>query len=65
MCWFPVGFRPAGIRFLDILFPPENSALLTVGLPTRHQDGPDSVAVPMFRTHGVATGLGVSFTPQG
>jgi hypothetical protein len=28
---------PAGIRFLDILFPPENSALLTVGLPTRHQ----------------------------
>ena len=24
---------PAGIRFLDILFPPENSALLTVGLP--------------------------------
>jgi hypothetical protein len=34
LCWFPVGFRPAGIRFLDILFPPENSALLTVGLPT-------------------------------
>ena len=28
---------PAGIRFLDILFPPENSALLTVGLPGRHQ----------------------------
>jgi hypothetical protein len=27
---------PAGIRFLDILFPPENSALLTVGLPGRH-----------------------------
>jgi hypothetical protein len=47
---------PAGIRFLDILFPPENSALLTVGLPTRHQDGPDSVGVPMFRTHELRPG---------
>jgi hypothetical protein len=47
---------PAGIRFLDILFPPENSALLTVGLPTRHQGGPDSVGVPMFRTHEMRPG---------
>ena len=47
---------PAGIRFLDILFPPENSALLTVGLPTRHHDGPDSVGVPMFRTHELRPG---------
>ena len=47
---------PAGIRFLDILFPPENSALLTVGLPIRHQDGPDSVGVPMFRTHEMRPG---------
>lgn len=28
---------PAGLRFLDILFPPETSALLTVGLPGRLQ----------------------------
>jgi hypothetical protein len=41
---------------LDILFPPENSALLTVGLPTRHQDGPDSVGVSMFRTHEMQPG---------
>ena len=47
---------PAGIRFLDILFPPENSALLTVGLPGRHQGGPDSVGVPMFRTHEMRPG---------
>jgi hypothetical protein len=47
---------PAGIRFLDILFPPENSALLTVGLPIRHQGGPDSVGVPMFRTHEMRPG---------
>jgi len=47
---------PAGIRFLNILFPPENSALLTVGLPTRHHDGPDSVGVPMFRTHELRPG---------
>src|SRR6188768_2621811 len=47
---------PAGIRFLDILFPPKNSAPLTVGLPTRHQDGPDSVGVPMFRTHEMQPG---------
>jgi hypothetical protein len=31
---------PAGIRFLDILFPPESSALLTVGLPARRQGRP-------------------------
>ena len=47
---------PTGIRFLDILFPPENSALLTVGLPTRHRGGPDSVGVPMFRTHEMRPG---------
>src|SRR5258708_734791 len=49
--WFPVDFRPpapgfslgagdtiigvTGIRFLGILFPAENSAFLTVGLPAR------------------------------
>lgn len=33
----PVSCRlsPTGIGFLDILFPPETSALLTVGLPRR------------------------------
>ena len=46
----------SGIRFLDILFPPENSALLTVGLPARHQGRPDSVGVPMFRTHEMRPG---------
>jgi hypothetical protein len=30
---FPVAFRLAGVRFLGVLFPPRNSALLTVGLP--------------------------------
>jgi hypothetical protein len=35
MSRFPVVFRPAGIRFLGILFPPRVWALLTVGLPDR------------------------------
>ncbi len=35
MSRFPVAFRPAGIRFLGILFPPRVWALLTVGLPDR------------------------------
>jgi hypothetical protein len=38
--WFPVAFRPTGVRFLGILFPPGTSASLTVGLPARHNDGP-------------------------
>jgi hypothetical protein len=33
---------PTGIGFLDILFPPEDSAVLTVGLPNR-RSGPDPV----------------------
>jgi hypothetical protein len=39
---------PAGIGFLGILFPPGNSALLTVGLPAR-LSRPDPVGVPVFR----------------
>ena len=30
-----------GIRFLDLLFPPGNSALLTVGLPSNQRLDPD------------------------
>jgi hypothetical protein len=40
---------PAGIRFLGILFPPQNSAALTMGLPCR-RGGMDSVGVSAFRT---------------
>ena len=43
---------PTGIRFLDILFPPKISAFLTVGLPDRRPDGPDSVGVSVFRAPG-------------
>jgi hypothetical protein len=54
----PVSCRlsPTGIRFLDILFPPEDSALLTVGLPDRPQTSPDSVGVSVFRTHETRPG---------
>jgi hypothetical protein len=62
----PVSCRlsPAGIRFLDILFPPEISALLTVGLPDRRPDGPDSVGVSVFRTHETRPGW-VPSLPRG
>ena len=40
---------PTGIRFLGILFPPESSAALTIGLPHR-RSGMDPVGVPVFRT---------------
>jgi hypothetical protein len=30
---FPVDFRPPALSLISILFPPEDSALLTVGLP--------------------------------
>ena len=54
---------PTGIRFLDILFPPKISAFLTVGLPDRRPDGPDSVGVSVFRTHETRLGLGAPCTP--
>ena len=42
----------AGISFSVILFPPRDSALLTVGLPNpRSSTGPDLDRVPAFRTH--------------
>jgi len=44
-CWL----SPTGIRFLGILFPPENSAALTIGLP-RRRNCTDSVGVSVFRT---------------
>ena len=55
---------PTGIRFLDILFPPKISALLTVGLPDRHPDGPDSVGVSVFRTRETRPGW-VPSLPRG
>ena len=45
-----------GLGFLSILFPPEDSASLTVGLPDRHPGGLDSVGVPMFRTRETRPG---------
>jgi hypothetical protein len=50
-CWL----SPTGIRFLGFLFPPENSAALTIGLPRRQND-PDSVGVPVFRTYELRPG---------
>jgi hypothetical protein len=47
---------PAGIRFLDILFPPEKFRS-PHGRPTGPPPGrPDSVGVPMFRTHEMRPG---------
>jgi len=45
-----------GVGFLSILFPPEGSALLTVGLPDRRPSGPDSVGVSVFRTRETRPG---------
>ena len=56
LCWFPVGFRPPAFASWTSCSRQENSALLTVGLPGRHQGGPDSVGVPMFRTHEMRPG---------
>lgn len=50
-CWL----SPTGIRFLGILFPPEDSASLTVGLPA-HTGGLDSVGVSVFRTRETRPG---------
>jgi hypothetical protein len=46
----------AGIRFLGVLFPPRDSASLTVGLPPRlpGRDGPDRVST--FHTHETRPG---------
>lgn len=55
---------PAGLGFLDVLFPPEVSALLTVGLPARYQGGPDSVEVSVFRAHETRPGW-VPSLPRG
>lgn len=54
---------PAGVGFLDILFPPETSALLTVGLPETSKTSPDSVGVTVFRTHETRPGWVPSCTP--
>jgi len=44
-----------GIRFLGVLFPPRNSAFLTVGLPPQLScDGPDGVST--FHTHELRPG---------
>jgi hypothetical protein len=44
-----------GIRFLGVLFPPRNSASLTVGLPPhRRCDGPDGFST--FHTHELRPG---------
>src|ERR1051326_7190039 len=44
-----------GIRFLGVLFPPRDSASLTVGLPPHpRRDGPDGVS--KFRTHETRPG---------
>jgi hypothetical protein len=54
----PVSCRlsSAGIGLLSILFPPEDSALLAVGLPGHPDDGLDSVGVSVFRTHEMRPG---------
>jgi hypothetical protein len=44
----------AGIRFLGVLFPPPDSAFLTVGLPPQKCDGPDGVTT--FHTHEIRPG---------
>jgi hypothetical protein len=48
-CGFSCWLSPAGVRFLGILFSPQDSASLTVGLPCR-RGGMDSVGVSAFRT---------------
>src|SRR6266498_790220 len=44
-----------GVRFLGVLFPPRDSASLTVGLPPHpRRGGPDGVST--FRTHEIRPG---------
>ena len=62
-CWFPVAFRPTGICFLGILFPPGKWAFLAVRLPIRHINGSDPVGVSVFHTRKIRLGLGVLYTP--
>jgi hypothetical protein len=45
-----------GIGLLSILFPPESSALLTVGYQTTTKVGPDSVGVSVFHTRETRPG---------
>ena len=60
---FPVAFRPTGIRFLGIRYPPGNWAFLTVGLPTCHLGRSDPVGVSVFHTRETRLGKGVLCTP--
>jgi hypothetical protein len=46
----------AGVRFLGVLFPLRNWALLTVGLPRHHKDIVDPDGVPTFHTHEIRLG---------
>lgn len=55
MAPFSCCLSATGIRFLGVLFPPRNSASLTVGLPPQLGcDGPDGVYT--FRTHEIRPG---------
>ncbi|GAA3678699.1 hypothetical protein GCM10022267_76820 [Lentzea roselyniae] len=58
MSRFPIAFRLAGVRFLDILFPLGTSALLAVGLPSPLIAATDPDGVSTFRTCEMQPGSG-------
>ena len=53
---FPVALRRTGVRFLSILFPPEDWAFVTSGLPAAPDGAPDPDGVLTFRMRELRPG---------
>jgi hypothetical protein len=53
---FPVALRRTGVRFLGILFPPGNWAIVASGLPAAPSGAPDPDGVSTFRMHELRPG---------
>ena len=60
---FPVAFRPTGVGFVGILYPPGSLAFVTSGLPPPTNGVADPDGVSVFRTHETRLGLGAPCTP--
>jgi hypothetical protein len=59
---FPAAFRLPAFASWALLFPPRNSAFLTIGLPTTARCW-DLNGVSMFRTNEIRVGSGAPCTP--
>src|SRR4051812_7617989 len=51
LCWFPVGFRPPAFASWTSCSRQRIPLSSQSAYRTHHHGGPDSVGVPMFRTH--------------